>query len=169
MERWYVLYTKPRMERHVGNLLQSKGIETYVPTMKVTRRHRPTVDRAFFPRYMFARVDLAAIGLSAIRWTPGLTSIVNFGAGPAAVPDEVVALIKARLAEIEEHGYGSPFCSGDRVRITEGPFKDFEAVFERPLSGADRARVLIDLLGRLTACEIELNRLEKATRKRPGR
>lgn len=161
MERWYALYTKPRMEVHVGNLLRSKGIEVYVPTIKVTRRRRPPVERPFFPRYMFARVDLEAIGLSAIRWTPGLTAIVGFGGGPVAVPDRVVALIKTRLAEMEEHGYGGRFRSGDRVRITEGPFRDFEAIFDRPLSGEERVRVLIDLLGRLTACEIEATSLKK--------
>lgn len=168
MRHWYALYTKPRMEQHVGNLLKSKGIETYVPTMRVTRQRRPTVERAFFPRYMFARLDLEAIGLSAIKWTPGLTSIVSFNDGPAVVPDEVVALIKARVSEIEKHGYGSTFRSGDRVRITEGPFKDLEAIFDRPLSAADRVRILVEVLGRLTACEIEAGYLEKVISPKSG-
>jgi transcriptional antiterminator RfaH len=162
MERWYTLYTKPRMEQHVGELLKSKGIETYVPTINVHRKRSPMVERAFFPRYMFARVDLEAIGLSALRWTPGLTSIVSFGGGPVVVPDEVVTLIKARLAEMETHGYAARFRSGDRVRIIEGPFRDLEALFERPVSAGERVRVLIDLLGRLTSCEVEAKYLVKS-------
>ncbi|HID87282.1 MAG TPA: hypothetical protein EYP55_07870 [Anaerolineae bacterium] len=161
MERWYALFTKPRMEQQVGDLLKSKGVETYVPTVKVARRRRPAVERAFFPRYMFARLDLEAVGLSAIRWTPGVTCIVSFGGRPAVVPDEVVELIKRRLAEIKEEGYGARFRTGDRVRIREGPLRDLEGIFDRALSGEDRVRVLIDLLGRLTACEVEARNLEK--------
>lgn len=161
MKRWYALYTKPKMEQRVGDLLKSRGIETYVPTVKVTHRRRSSVERAFFPRYIFARVDLETIGPSAIRWTPGLTSIVSFGGEPAVVPDEVVALIKARLAEIEEHEYRDGLRPGDRVRITKGPLRDFEAVFDRPLSATDRVRILVKTLGRMMVCQIEAKYLEK--------
>jgi transcriptional antiterminator RfaH len=162
MKHWYTLYTKPMMEQHVGEMLRSKGIETYAPTLKVPRKRRPMVDRALFPRYMFARVDLEVVGLSAIKWTPGLISIVSFGGGPVVVPDEVVVLIKERLAEMEMRGYAARFRSGDRVRIIEGPFQDLEAIFERPVSAGERVRVLIDLLGRLTSCEVEARYVVKS-------
>ncbi len=52
--------------------------------------------------------------------------------------------------------------------IKSGPLRNLEAVFDRSLSSSDRARVLVDVSGRLTACEMELDCLEKVTRKQSG-
>lgn len=159
MEHWYALFTKPRKEHQVGDELAQKGIEAYVPSIRVPHRRHGWVKRAFFPRYIFARVDFEAVGISQVRWTPGLTTIVNFEGRPAWVPDEVVERLKERLGELEEEGYAAQFRPGDRVRITAGPFQDFEAVFDRRLSSADRVQVLLQVLGRASRYEVEATRL----------
>jgi transcriptional antiterminator RfaH len=155
MENWYALYTKPRKERQVNTLLRGRGIETYLPTVrrKVRRRDRP--DRViFFPRYLFARLDFDIIPLSSVAWMPGVRRIVSSGSQPTPVPDEVVELVRGRLEEIEEVRYGN-LRQGDRVRITSGPLRDLEAIFDQPTSSADRVRVLLDVMGRLTSVEID--------------
>lgn len=154
MKRWYALFTKPRKEHQVGDELAQKGVETYVPTMRVHSRRHGWVKRAFFPRYIFACVDFDIVGISTVRWTPGLANIVNFDGRPAWVPDEIVERLKERLSELEKQGYASQFRPGDRVRITKGPFEDFEAVFDRRLSGADRVRVLLRVLGKAAKYEV---------------
>jgi len=164
MKRWYALYTKPRKERQVSDILASKGIETYLPLVRVRKRGRREVEQPFFPCYLFARVDLAAEGLSSVCWTPGLRKVVNFGGEPAAVPDAVVALIRKRLAKRDYPRYKA-FEPGERVRIKAGPLRDLEAIFDQNLSPSDRVRVLVDILGRLTPCEIEVDYLEKVSRR----
>ncbi|HID86234.1 MAG TPA: hypothetical protein EYP55_02520 [Anaerolineae bacterium] len=161
MKRWYALYTKPRKERQVSDILASKGIETYLPLVRVRKRgRRGEVEQPFFPCYLFARVDLALQGLSSVRWTPGLRKVVSFGGEPAAIPDAMVALIRKRLAERDYPQYEA-FKPGERVRIKAGPLQDLEGIFDRNLSPSDRVRVLVDILGRLTPCEIEVDYLEK--------
>lgn len=155
MKRWYALYTKPKKERQVDALLQEQGIETYLPTVqrKVRRRDRP--DRiVYFPCYLFARLDLSDTPRSSIDWMPGIRHIVSLGERPAVVADEIVALLRRRLEGIEEMGYGS-LKQGDRVRITSGPLRELEAIFDQPLSAADRVRVLLDVMGRMTPVEID--------------
>jgi len=163
VKSWYALFTKPRKEHQVADALAEKGIETYVPTICVRTRRRGRVRRAFFPRYIFARIDFDTIGISVVRWTPGLSNIVNFDGRPAWVPDEIIERLKARLDDmnaVEEGQDSAPqFRPGDRVRILDGPFKDFDAVFDRHLSGSDRVRVLLDVLGRITKCELEASQL----------
>ena len=61
MLHWYALFTKPRQEHQVAQLLVGKGIETYVPTITVRTRRRGKVKRAFFPRYAFAQIDFDAV------------------------------------------------------------------------------------------------------------
>jgi transcription elongation factor/antiterminator RfaH len=155
MLRWYALYTKPKKERQVDALLREQGIETYLPTArrKVRRRDRP--DRiVYFPCYLFARLDLGDTPRSSINWMPGIRHIVSLGEQPAVVADEIVELLRRRLEGIEEAGYGN-LKQGDRVRITSGPLRDLEAIFDRPVSAADRVRVLLDVMGRMTPVEID--------------
>lgn len=160
MERWYALYTKPRKERQVNTLLRGRGIQTYLPTVrrKVRRRDRP--DRVvFFPCYLFARLDFEVVPLSSVAWMPGIRRIVSAGSQPAPVPDEIVELVRERLEEIEEIRYGN-LRQGDRVRITSGPLRDLEAIFDQPTSSADRVRILLDVMGRMTSVEIDSSEIK---------
>jgi len=172
MSCWYALYTKPHKEQHVSAVLQARGIETYLPTVPIYKgRRRTEKSRVFFPCYLFVRMDPGTVGHSSVALTPGLRRIVSFGGQPAVVRDDVIDTIRHHLKRMEASGYPMEydFQSGDRVLIKSGPLRDLEAIFDKQLSSSDRARILVDILGRLTACEIELDRLEKVSRKRPGR
>jgi len=160
MECWYALYTKPKKEHQVDSLLREQGIETYLPTVrrKVRRRDRP--ERViYFPCYLFARLDFQVVPRSSITWMPGIQRIVSLGDHPAVVADEIVELLRDRLEDVEQVGYGR-FKPGDRVRITSGPLRDLEAVFERPLSSAERVRILLDVVGRMMPVEIAYTQIK---------
>lgn len=155
MMHWYALYTKPRKERQVEATLRGQGIETYLPTVqrRVKRRDRP--DRVvYFPCYLFARIDLSVVPRSTIDWMPGLRRIVGSGDQSAVVAGEIVDMIRERLDTIEHTDYAH-LRQGDRVRIVSGPLRDLEAVFDRPMSAANRVRVLLDVVGRMTPVEID--------------
>ncbi len=164
-EHWYAVHTKPRMEYMVRDLLLNRGISAYLPLLAVAHRRseRSRPDRPFLARYLFARMNLARISFSSINWSPGVTRVVSFGGRPAVVPDEAVQWLRHRLAQIDPGDYlqGLPLRPGDRVRVSGGPLKDLEALFERRLSSRGRAQVFIEILGRLTSCQIDLNSLER--------
>ena len=160
MEHWYALYTKPYKEHHVSSILESKGFETYLPTIQVRKNDKRKTE-PFFSCYLFVRMDPAA-AFPSVHWTPGLRRVVSFTGQPAAVPDDAISLIQRRLAEMGELDYsGCRFKSGERVVIKDRAFQDFEAVFDRALSNRDRAVVLVDLLGRWTRCEVDVSCLDK--------
>lgn len=161
MERWYTLYTKPHKERQVSNLLESRGYETYLPTIQV-RKNGQEKTVPFFSCYLFLRLH-PSDGFSSVRWTPGLRRIVSFGNQPAVVDDDVVSFLRQRLARMQESGYEAYwFKPGDRLVITSGPLRDFEAIFERGLSSGQRARILVDFLGRWTPCQVDINCMKRA-------
>ncbi|HOR01228.1 MAG TPA: transcription termination/antitermination NusG family protein [Anaerolineae bacterium] len=165
MEHWYAVHTKPRKEAQVREFLEGRGFETYLPAAMVPNKRRPREKRAqpFFARYLFVHLDPAVIPLSSVNWAQGVTGIVSFGGEPAIVQDEVIAWLRRRVAEMDEIGfYGGPLPQpNERVRVIDGPLQGMDAIFDRRLSAEDRARVLIDLLGRLTACEVPLHWLER--------
>lgn len=155
MKHWHALYTQPGKEHQVSALLQQRGVQTYLPTVrrKVRRKDRP--DRVvYFPCYLFARLDFERTPRSSIAWMHGVRRIVSNGERPAIVADEVVHLIRHRLAGMEEQGFYDLF-QGDRVRITSGPLRDLDAIFDRPLSAADRVRVLLHVMDRMIPLEID--------------
>ena len=160
MLHWYALYTKPRKEHQVDATLRGQGIETYLPTVqrKVRRRDRP--DRVvYFPCYLFARIDLTVVPRSTIDWMPGIRRIVGTGGQPAIVDDGIVEMVRQRLDVIEEVGYGN-LKQGDRVRIISGPLRDLEAVFDKPMSAANRVRILLDVVGRMTPVELDYSEIK---------
>ena len=150
----------------MDQLLKDRGIETYLPIVHryIVRRKReePT---PFFPSYLFARVDLQSNDYLTVRRTPGLRGIVSFDGRVASVPDDVVVEIRERLPRLEESGYfdgKALYQHDDRVRVKSGPLKGLEAIFDRALSQRGRVKIFLELLGRLTACEVDLDCIEKA-------
>jgi transcriptional antiterminator RfaH len=160
MEHWYALYTKPRKERQVDALLRGRGIETYLPTVRRKTKRRDRPERiVYFPCYLFARLDFETLPRSSIAWMPGIRSVASMGEQPAIVADEIVELVRCRLEAIEDVGCGR-FRKGDRVRVVSGPLRDLDAVFDQSLSQANRVRILVDVVGRMTPVDIEYSHLK---------
>ncbi len=163
---WYVIHTKPHQEYAVSDLLQRRGLRTYLPCLEKTvhRRRHPQRPSPFFRGYLFAQVDWNEVPLSSINWAPGVNSVVRYGGVPAHVDDTVIRWLQERLARIEGSDYlrGQPLRLGDRLQVTKGPLKGLEVVFDERLSSTDRARVFIEVLGRLTACQVDIRSLEWA-------
>lgn len=158
-QKWYALYTKPRHEKLVQDILESRNIEVYLPVAKCTHK----CEKPFFPRYLFGHLDLEQVPLSSINWMPGMAAVVSFDGQPAAIPDAVVDWLRDSLGHLDSDGFlaGAHFRSGDLLRVTAGPLKGMEAIFDRRLTADGRARVLVQFLGRFAACEVDLASLEQ--------
>lgn len=77
VQHWYTLCAKPHEEHHVSSVPESKGLETYLPTVQVRRNGRSKTE-PLFSCYLFVRMD-PADALPEVPWTPGLRRIVSFG------------------------------------------------------------------------------------------
>jgi transcriptional antiterminator RfaH len=145
---WYLVRTKSSKERWVHDQLAAILPEVFLPMReaRVPRwgRMEWTIT-PLFPGYLFARFDLQQRYFD-VRYTPGGQGIVSAGNDPLAVPVEVIDEIRRRgtngVVKIEEAAFGS----GERLHVIEGPFRGFEAVFERYLSGAERVAILLSAI-----------------------
>ena len=87
MKQWYAICTTPHKEQAVQSLLQARDMETYLPLTKPTRQRKGRrAFKPFFPRYLFVRVDITDVGLSALNWIAAVVSLVSFGGLPTVVP-----------------------------------------------------------------------------------
>lgn len=146
---WYALHVKPHKEPAVARLLEAKSYEVYYPAMHVKPVNpRSRKERPFFPGYLFVRLELSEAGLSVLRWTEGTHGLVEFGGEPASVPENLITELKERLANLElsSPSESTPFEKGDRVRIVDGAFEGYEAIFDTSLPERDRVQVLLTYL-----------------------
>jgi transcriptional antiterminator RfaH len=142
---WYLVRTKAAKERWVCDQLSAILPEVLLPMLqaRIPRWGKMAWSiMPLFPCYVFARFDLGTRYFD-VKYMSGVQGIVSAGSDPVAVPVPVVEEIKRRgvngVVKIEPH----EFDNGERVRVLTGPFRGFEAIFERYLSGAERVAILL--------------------------
>lgn len=157
---WYALRSKPRKEDVLWRQIRARGIEVFYPRMRVNPVNpRSKKTRPYFPGYMFIYTDLEAMGQSTFNWMPHAIGLVSFGGEPATVPENLIHAIRKRVEEIAAAGGEvlDGLKKGDEVRIQEGPFRGYQAIFDERLPGSERVRVLLELLGSQRRVPVELN------------
>jgi transcription antitermination factor NusG len=155
---WYVIHVKPRRESTVHLHLERHGIESLSPMLAVLRLGRGWRTEPLFPGYVFARFDWPSTDHDAVRWAPGVKTILGTDVGPMPVQRSFIEAIAAR-----DDRYGSarmriPFSLGDSVRIADGPMAGLTGVLVK-LSSRERTQVLLDLLA--VRVEIRAQSLER--------
>jgi len=157
---WVVLKTQPRHEVVAVNAMDARGVESYVPLVRPSRVSGSTV--ALFPGYVFARVRETSDDLLRIRSAPGIAYLLPRDCSPAVVPDDVIDIIRHRLAEQQHPLAALELEHGDRVQIVSGPFRWTDAVFDRRLSAAGRVRILLELAHRSVPVSVDETQLKRA-------
>jgi transcription antitermination factor NusG len=135
---WYALRTKTSQEKRAADNLKAWNVESFIPWLPAARSRSP---RPLFPGYVFARFIEAMT--SKIQFTRGVLYVVNFGGVPAAIPDDVIGIMRSRSSETGMVMRDPLLQPGDEVVIRSGPLRDLVGVFERDLPGRERVLILL--------------------------
>lgn len=157
---WYALRSKPRKEEVVWRQLHTQGFEVSFPRLRVNPVNpRARKLRAYFPGYLFVFANIEEVGISMFQWMPHAMGLVSFGGEPAEVPESLIRAIEKRVEDISKAGGEvlEGLKPGDVVRINDGPFRGYEAIFDARLPGSERVRVLLELLGSQRRVPVELH------------
>ncbi|WP_267195228.1 transcription/translation regulatory transformer protein RfaH [Kangiella koreensis] len=158
-----MINSKPKQELRALEHLKNQEINCVLPVLEVERIIRGKRQKAIeplFPGYLFVELQTNGQGWSKIRSTRGVRDFVRFGGVPGRVPDSVLEhllILDTSFTPIETNAPGA----GDKVIITDGPFKDLEGVFKIS-NGEKRSIVLLTILGKVTEMELENKQLRKA-------
>ena len=146
--QWYLVRTKPGKERWVRDQLVGTIPDVFLPMLKarMPRWGRLAISVApLFPCYVFARFDLSTRYFD-VKYLPGVQGLVSAGTDPLIVPEAIVQEIRLRGVDDVVEIHEKPFDNGQAVRVVEGPFRGFEAIFDRYLSSAERVAILLNTI-----------------------
>ena len=160
--KWLAVYTRPRWEKKVNQLLIEKGLESYCPLNKVRRKWSDrikVVEEPLFKSYVFVRVNDA--DRSTVRMTNGAINFVYWDGKPALIKEKEIIAIKRFLNEYEQvEVRPSELKVNQRVRITNGTMMDKEG---KVLDVRHKtAKVAIDSLGYILVAYIDRSKLTSA-------
>lgn len=173
--RWYVIQALVGYENQVvKNLkeniklynLESKFGDILVPTEEVVEIRagkKRKSERKFFPGYVLIQMDLDESTWHLVRRTPRVLGFIGGTSdNPAPISDKEAQTIMNRVKEgAEKPRPKTLFEPGEVVRVTSGPFADFNGVVEEVNYEKSRLRVAVLIFGRSTPVELEFGQVEK--------
>lgn len=173
---WYVVHAYSGYEKKVAlairdriemHGLQDKFGEIMVPTEEVVEMksgQKRTSERMFFPGYVLVQMDLSDETWHLIKETPRVMGFIGGKADkPAPITDKEADLILQRMHDSEEAPRPKTmFEPGEMVRVTDGPFNDFNGTVEEVNYEKSKLRVAVSIFGRSTPVELDFTQVEKA-------
>jgi len=157
--KWLAVYTRPRWEKKVNQLLADKGVERYCPLNKIRRKWSDrvkVVEEPLFKSYVFVKVNDE--DRTDVRMTPGIINFVYWQGKPAIIKEKEITAIKKFLDEYENVEVKPLEVQvNQRVKITTGPLMDQEGKVLEVKN--KKAKVAIDSLGYVLVASVEKTKL----------
>ncbi len=171
---WYVVRTLVGHENKVKIAIEKRAkaeglddriFRVLIPTEQEVRTKggkKQTVTRRVFPGYVMVEMVLDDDTWTLVRTTPGVTGFVESGGKPVPLSPEEVEELERSIVESKVRPRIA-FSPGDTVRVLEGAFADFNGKVESVDPERSKVKILINIFGRETPVELEVDQVEKVS------
>ena len=175
-KRWYSVSVLSNFEKKIAEQIKTSvsdaGLEAeieevLVPTeevIEVRRGKKVTPERRFMPGYVLVRMEMSDQGYHLINSINRVTGFLGPQGRPMPMRDAEANVILNRVQEGED----APrtlihFEVGEKVKVNDGPFEDFDAMVEEVDDDNQRLKVTVSIFGRETPVELEYTQVTKQT------
>ena len=175
-KRWYSVSVLSNFEKKIAeqiktavseSSLEAEIEEVLVPTeevIEVRRGKKVTTERRFMPGYVIVRMEMSDQGYHLINSINRVTGFLGPQGRPMPMRDAEVNAILNRVQEGED----APrtlinFEVGEKVKVNDGPFEDFDGLVELVDEDNQRLKVTVSIFGRETPVELEFTQVTKQT------
>ena len=171
-KKWYVIHTYSGYEdavaKNLKQRIESLGMEdkifnVLVPKekkIKIKNGKRKTVEEKIYPGYILVEMIVTDDSWYIVRNTPRVTGFIGAGTTPIPVKLNEIDTLKQRIG-VKEPKYKVEFSPGDPIKITDGPFKDFDGKVSDIDTERGKVRVLVNMFGRDTPVELDSLQIKK--------
>ena len=173
-KRWYSVSVLSNFEKKISeqirNAVAEKGIEdqideVLVPTeevIEIRRGKKVTAERRFMPGYVLVHMEMSDEGYHLINSINRVTGFLGPQGRPMPMRDAEVNAILNRVQEGEEQPRTLiHFEIGEKVKVSDGPFEDFDGMVEEVDEDNQRLKVTVSIFGRATPVELEFTQVSK--------
>lgn len=174
-KRWYVIQAFSGFEGKVSQSLrehiklqnmQSLFGKIMVPTEEVVEikgGQRRKSERKFFPGYVLVQMAMNDVSWHLVRSVPRVMGFIGGTSDrPAPISDKEADTIMQRLQQVGDKPRPKTlFEPGELVRVSEGPFTDFNGVVEKVDYDKSRLKLSVSIFGRSTSVELDFSQVEK--------
>lgn len=172
---WYVLKVQSSREDTIRDALERRvkiqGLQKYfgrivVPTEKITEirnNKKRIVERKSYPGYIMVEMELNEKTWFTVRETPGVGDFVGAHGTPTKMTtDEVNKMLGQETAKDEKPPQVKIDVErGDRVKIKDGPFENFEGTVEEVTEARGLVKVMLIIFNRPTPVDLEYWQVER--------
>jgi len=170
---WYVIHCYSGYENKVRFNLEQRIesmnmkdmiFDVVIPTqeeIEVKDGKRRSIERHVFPGYVLVNMKMDEESWYVVRNTPGVTGFVGMGEEPIPLRPEEVSQILRRM-EAEAPTIKVTYKQGEKVRIIDGPFKDFQGTVDEIDMDRSKVRVMVNFFGRSTPVELDFLQVDKS-------
>ena len=172
--KWYILHAYSGFERKVRESIESRvqafGLRERVgrvmiptePVTEISNGKKRTVERVFLPGYVLVEMELDNNLWHVLKDTPKVTGFLGTGDKPVALSEEEVSSILFRSETAKDKPrLKIKFEKSEQVRITDGPFANFNGVVDEINEDRETMKVMVTIFGRSTPVELEFSKVEK--------
>ncbi|NVJ62074.1 MAG: transcription termination/antitermination protein NusG [Gammaproteobacteria bacterium] len=174
-KRWYVVQAYSGYEAKVKTMLEEriklhqledKFGQILVPTEEVVEMRagqKRKSERKFFPGYVLVEMDMGDESWHLVRETPRVLGFIGGTSDrPAPITEREANAILQRVEDSSDKPKPKTlFEPGEVIRVTDGPFADFNATVESVNYEKNRLQVSVLIFGRSTPVELEFSQVEK--------
>ena len=169
---WYAIHTysgyEDNVARNLKQRIESLGFEdkifqVLVPKEKKIRvkgGKREVVEEKIYPGYVLVEMIVNDDSWYVVRNTPNVTGFIGAGTVPTPLARAEVDDLLRRMG-VQEPQYQVDVQVGERVKITDGPFKDFDGKVDEVDMERGRVKVLVTIFGRETPVELDFLQMKK--------
>lgn len=170
--QWYAIHTysgyEDNVSRNLKQRIESLGFEdkifnVLVPKEKKIRikgGKREVIEEKIYPGYVLVEMLVSDDSWYVVRNTPNVTGFIGAGTVPTPLAQEEIDVLMERMG-VEEPQYQVDVQVGDRVKVTDGPFKDFDGAISEVDPERGRVKVLVTIFGRETPVELDFLQMKK--------
>jgi transcriptional antiterminator NusG len=173
-KNWYILKVQSNREETIRDALQRRvamaGLDKFfgdiiVPIEMVSEfkgGKKRVVKRKLYPGYLVVHMEINDDTWYLVRDTLGIGDFTGAGGKPTPMASADIARIVAKKDEKHDEApkLVIKFNKGDRVKINEGTFENFEGEVEGIDEANGRVTVMINIFGRSTPVELEYGQIE---------
>ncbi|MCC6405240.1 MAG: transcription termination/antitermination protein NusG [Candidatus Yanofskybacteria bacterium] len=169
---WYAIHTysgyEDNVARNLRQRIESLGFEDKIFSVLVPKEKkirvkggkREVVEEKIYPGYVLVEMIVSDDSWYVVRNTPNVTGFIGAGTTPTPLARAEVDGLLARMG-VEEPKYKVDVQVGDRVKISDGPFKDFDGKVSEVDMEKGRIKVLVTIFGRETPVELDFLQMKK--------